>query len=212
MVTYSSSQEGSHKWTANGQHANKCPPSIYNNKYKQQQNQDNLIFKVQYFRISALCLLFNHTFIIHISKAMEGSTGLHALESCWASITSAHLQLSTKHYCISISYSKGSHNPNLKTKNMKCYKILMINYTHDQVIECHQEYICTKNIPWSCLFIYLFISLIHVAQTGLKGGKCDLKLLSHNTQVSMVLGMKTRTSSVTCKHFIKWDTFSAHIF
>lgn len=51
-------------------------------KHKQQQNQDNFIFKVQYFRISALCLLFNHTFIIHISKGMEGSTGPHALESC----------------------------------------------------------------------------------------------------------------------------------
>lgn len=81
MVTYSSSQEGSQKLTANGQHANKLPQSIYN-KNKQQQDQDNLIFKVQYFRISALCLLFNPTFIIHISKGMEGSIGPQALESC----------------------------------------------------------------------------------------------------------------------------------
>lgn len=82
MVPYSSSQEVSHKRTANGQHANKLPQSIYNNKYKQQQDQDNLILKAQYFRISALCLLFNHTFIIHISKGMEGSIGPHTLESC----------------------------------------------------------------------------------------------------------------------------------
>lgn len=50
-------------------------------------------------------------------------------------------------------------------------------------------------------FYYLFISLIHVAQTGLKPGKCDLKLLSHHTQVSMVLGMKPSASSVTYKHY-----------
>lgn len=199
MVKYSSSHEGSHNRNANGQHANKCPQSIYNNEHKQQQSQDNLIFKVQYFRISALCLLFNHTFIIHISKGWKALPALKLQRAAELQCTSTHLQLSTKHYCISISYSKGLHNPNLKTKNMKCHKIVMINYTHDQVIDCQQEYICIRNIPQSYLFIYLFISPIHVAQTGLNP---VLELLSHHTQVLMALGMKSRTPSVTCKYFI----------